>query len=59
MKRLQELSDYTGRATEMVTYTLAAHPDVPRAIKKLQDEVRSSSNIKDKTTRSHVHDALS
>lgn len=55
---LSELSDKSGRGTELVTLYLPPKKPVHEAISALREESGTASNIKSDTTRTHVQDAL-
>jgi peptide chain release factor subunit 1 len=57
-KLLSELSDKTGRGTELVTLYLPPKKPIHEAISALREESGTASNIKSDTTRAHVQDAL-
>lgn len=57
-KLLSELSDKSGRGTELVTLYLPPKKALHEAISALREESGTASNIKSDTTRSHVQDAL-
>jgi peptide chain release factor subunit 1 len=57
-KLLSELSDKTGRGTELVSLYLPAKKPIHEAISALREEAGTASNIKSDTTRTHVQDAL-
>jgi peptide chain release factor 1 len=57
-KLLSDLSDKTGRGTELVTLYLPPKKPVHEAISALREESGTASNIKSDTTRAHVQDAL-
>ncbi|MHB8567521.1 MAG: peptide chain release factor aRF-1 [Nitrososphaerales archaeon] len=57
-KLLSELSNKTGRGTELVTLYLPPKKAVHEAIAALREESGTASNIKSDTTRNHVQDAL-
>lgn len=57
-KLLSELSNKTGRGTELVTLYLPPKKPVHEAIAALREESGTASNIKSDTTRAHVQDAL-
>ncbi len=55
---LADLSNKTGRGTELVTLYLPPKKPVHEAISALREESGTASNIKSDTTRAHVEDAL-
>jgi peptide chain release factor 1 len=55
---LADLSNKTGRGTELVTLYLPPKKPVHEAIAALREESGTASNIKSDTTRAHVEDAL-
>jgi len=57
-KLLSDLSNKTGRGTELVTLYLPPKKPVHEAISALREESGTASNIKSDTTRNHVQDAL-
>ncbi len=57
-KLLSELSNKTGRGTELVTLYLPPKKPIHEAISALREESGTASNIKSDTTRAHVQDAL-
>jgi len=57
-KLLSDLSNKTGRGTELVSLYLPPKKAVHEAIAALREESGTASNIKSDTTRSHVQDAL-
>jgi peptide chain release factor subunit 1 len=57
-KLLSELSNKTGRGTELVTLYLPPKKPIHEAIAALREESGTASNIKSDTTRAHVQDAL-
>ncbi len=57
-KLLSELSNKSGRGTELVTLYLPPKKPVHEAISALREESGTASNIKSDTTRAHVQDAL-
>ena len=58
-KTLDELSDKTGRGTELVSLYVPPKKALYDVINQLQNEQGTASNIKSDVTRSHVVDALS
>ncbi|MHB1908190.1 MAG: peptide chain release factor aRF-1 [Nitrososphaerales archaeon] len=57
-KLLSELSNKSGRGTELVTLYLPPKKALHEAIAALREESGTASNIKSDTTRVHVQDAL-
>ncbi len=57
-KLLSDLSNKTGRGTELVSLYLPPKKPIHEAISALREESGTASNIKSDTTRSHVQDAL-
>jgi peptide chain release factor 1 len=57
-KLLSDLSNKTGRGTELVSLYLPPKKAVHEAIAALREESGTASNIKSDTTRNHVQDAL-
>lgn len=57
-KFIRNLHLIRGRHTELVSVYIPAGYDMNKIINHLQDEQGTASNIKDKTTRSHVIDSL-
>jgi len=57
-KFIRNLQLIRGRHTELVSVYIPAGYDMNKIINHLQDEQGTASNIKDKTTRSHVIDSL-
>jgi peptide subunit release factor 1 (eRF1)/intein/homing endonuclease len=57
-KLLSDLSNKTGRGTELVSLYLPPKKPVHEAIAALREESGTASNIKSDTTRNHVQDAL-
>ena len=57
-KLLSDLSNKTGRGTELVTLYLPPKKPIHEAIAALREESGTASNIKSDTTRNHVQDAL-
>ena len=57
-KLLSDLSNKSGRGTELVTLYLPPKKPVHEAISALREESGTASNIKSDTTRAHVQDAL-
>ncbi|MDH2899684.1 MAG: peptide chain release factor aRF-1 [archaeon] len=57
-KLLSDLSNKTGRGTELVTLYLPPKKALHEAIAALREESGTASNIKSDTTRAHVQDAL-
>lgn len=57
-KLLADLSNKSGRGTELVTLYLPPKKPVHEAIAALREESGTASNIKSDTTRNHVQDAL-
>ena len=55
---LSDLSNKTGRGTELVTLYLPPKKPIHEAISALREESGTASNIKSDTTRAHVQDAL-
>ena len=55
---LSDLSNKSGRGTELVTLYLPPKKPVHEAIAALREESGTASNIKSDTTRNHVQDAL-
>ncbi len=57
-KLLSDLSNKTGRGTELVSLYLPPKKPIHEAISALREESGTASNIKSDVTRSHVQDAL-
>lgn len=57
-KFIKELNSIKGRHTELVSVYIPAGYDINKIIQHLQQEQGTASNIKDKTTRTHVIDSL-
>lgn len=57
-KLLADLSNKTGRGTELVSLYLPQKKAIHEAIAALREESGTASNIKSDVTRSHVQDAL-
>ena len=57
-KFVNELSKYRGRHTELVSVYVPAGYELIKIIQHLQEEQGTAENIKDKTTRNNVIDAL-
>ncbi|MHB2037177.1 MAG: LAGLIDADG family homing endonuclease [Nitrososphaerales archaeon] len=57
-KLLSDLSNKTGRGTELVSLYLPAKKALHEAIAALREESGTASNIKSDVTRNHVQDAL-
>ena len=57
-KLLSDLSNKTGRGTELVTLYLPPKKAIHEALAALREESGTASNIKSDTTRAHVQDAL-
>ncbi len=55
---LDELEKITGRGTELVSYYIPAGYDLPKVLDHLSYEYSTAQNIKDKTTRKNVMDAI-
>lgn len=55
---LKQLADLRGRHTELVSVYVPAGYDLNSIINHLQDEQGTASNIKSKSTRTNVQDAL-
>lgn len=55
---IDELDSYEGRRTELITYYIPAGYDIGKVIEHLSYEYSTAQNIKDKTTRQNVTDAL-
>ncbi|MGC9079181.1 MAG: peptide chain release factor aRF-1 [Nanopusillaceae archaeon] len=55
---IEELEQYTGRATELISYYIPAGYDLAKIMDHLNYEYSTAQNIKDKNTRQHVMDAL-
>ena len=55
---MSELKQYRGRHTEFVTVYIPIGYDIIKIIQHLAQEQGTASNIKDKTTRLNVQDAL-
>ena len=58
-KTLDELSDKTGRGTELISLYVPPKKALYDVINQLQNEQGTASNIKSDLTRTHVLDALS
>ena len=57
-KLLADLSNKTGRGTELVSLYLPPKKAIHEAIAALREENGTASNIKSNVTRAHVQDAL-
>ncbi len=57
-KFIRELKQYRARHTELISVYIPAGYDIIKIIQHLFDEQGTASNIKDKTTRKNVQDAL-
>src|SRR3989344_5950560 len=57
-KFIKDLSTIRGRHTELVSVYIPAGYDIIKIIQHLSQEQGTASNIKDKTTRTHVIDSL-
>ena len=57
-KFINELKQYRGRHTEFVSVYIPTGYDLNKIIQHLAQEQGTASNIKDKTNRLNVHDAL-
>lgn len=57
-KQLQKLSEIKGNGTELVSVYIPASYPISEAANKLKEEVNQAGNIKSKTTRNNVIDAL-
>ena len=57
-KFIRDLSTIRGRHTELVSVYIPAGYDIIKIIQHLSQEQGTASNIKDKTTRTHVIDSL-
>src|SRR3989344_5723631 len=57
-KFIRELKQYRARHTELITVYIPAGYDMNKITQHLFDEQGTASNIKDKTTRKNVQDAL-
>lgn len=57
-KILKELKNYRGRHTELITVYIPADYNLNAAAKQLEQEKSTAQNIKSKTTRKNVLDAL-
>ncbi|MBU1245559.1 MAG: hypothetical protein ABIJ20_02680 [Nanoarchaeota archaeon] len=57
-KFIKELEGIRGRHTELVSVYIPAGYELIKIIQHLQEEQGTASNIKDKTTRTHVIDSL-
>ncbi len=55
---IQQLAQYRGRHTELVSVYIPSGYDLTKIIQHLLQEQGTASNIKDKTTRNHVIDSL-
>lgn len=55
---VEELEKYTGRGTELVSLYVPAGYDMSKLLEHLSYEYSTAQNIKDKTTRQNVMDAL-
>ncbi len=57
-KFIRELKQYRARHTELISVYIPADYDMNKIMQHLFDEQGTASNIKDKTTRKNVQDAL-
>ncbi|VVB98086.1 Peptide chain release factor subunit 1 [uncultured archaeon] len=57
-KQLRKLSEYRGSGTEMVSVYIPAGYPIHETANRLREEVNQAGNIKSKTTRNNVTDAL-
>ena len=57
-KFIKDLSKVRGRHTELISVYIPAGYDIIKIINHLAQEQGTASNIKDKTTRTHVIDSL-
>ncbi|MDE1843083.1 MAG: peptide chain release factor aRF-1 [Thaumarchaeota archaeon] len=58
-KMLEELSDHSGRGTELITLYVPPKKALHEVINNLREEQGTADNIKSDLTRTHVVDALS
>ena len=58
-KMLNELSNFSGHGTELVTVYIPPRRQIFDVISQLRNEAGTASNIKSDLTRTHVQDALS
>lgn len=58
MEELQKLKTYKGSGTSILTLTIPSKTQVSDVINHLQQEIGTASNIKDKSNRKSVIDAL-
>jgi peptide chain release factor subunit 1 len=58
-KMLNELSNFSGHGTELVTVYIPPRRQLFDVISQLRNEAGTASNIKSDLTRTHVQDALS
>jgi len=57
-KKLEELSKYSGRGTELISVYITPNYPVSEIAAKLRDEYGQASNIKSKTTQKNVQAAI-
>ncbi|HEV8289771.1 MAG TPA: peptide chain release factor aRF-1 [Candidatus Norongarragalinales archaeon] len=57
-KLVDEVKKFHGRGTELVTVYLSPEAPIPDTMNKLRDEYGQAANIKSKSTRQNVQDAL-
>ncbi len=57
-KFIKELASIRGRHTELISVYVPAGYDINKIIQHMEEEQGTASNIKDKTTRTHVIDSL-
>ncbi|HIP66933.1 MAG TPA: peptide chain release factor 1, partial [Candidatus Nanopusillus sp.] len=55
---IEELEKIEGRGTELISYYIPGEYDLSRLLEHLSYEYSTAQNIKDKTTRQNVMDAL-
>ncbi len=55
---IEELEKIEGRGTELISYYIPAGYDLAKLLDHLSYEYSTAQNIKDKTTRQHVSEAL-
>jgi peptide chain release factor subunit 1 len=58
MNELQKLKNYKGTGTSIVSLTIPSKTQICDVTNHLQQEICSASNIKDKSNRKSVIDAL-
>lgn len=58
MQTLKNLSNICGNGTSMLSLTIPSNTNLWLTITKLQHEYKTASNIKDRSNRQSVQDAL-